>query len=200
MTKLTIRILPTDKASRIILKGLHNKLVLYGDNTNGGTFDKPQLLYLTQEDAEIKEGDWVLCSQSIAPTKALKGENYNGNREWKKIIATNDDLYEDLGHVCLDKLPTIHESDLPYLVELRNKEIREVECETEIVLKDRKSMGGQQINSVGRFEIPKFNSDGSIALKRGRIKISMEEGTPIPAKDIEESGSRIAKSMKQFKG
>src|SRR3990167_4653252 len=85
-------LLSTEDASEIFLNNLkveQLKLTRHKDLKDLGLGYRNQHLCLCS-DRDIKEGDWILCSVSIAPIKALKGENYLGNKEWKKIDFTSD--------------------------------------------------------------------------------------------------------------
>jgi hydrogenase maturation factor len=91
-----IHILPTDKPSNIVISTIDGKLKL-NNNTNDSVeyHGQNQNIYITN-DEEIKVGDWILCSISTAPTKALQDENYSIKNDWEKIILTTDqDLIDD---------------------------------------------------------------------------------------------------------
>jgi len=78
----------------------------------------PQHIYITS-DEEIKEGDWIICSMSIAPTQALKNEDYSLPNGWRKIILTTD---QELGN---DGVQAIDDKFLEWFVE--NPSCEEVE-------------------------------------------------------------------------
>jgi hypothetical protein len=78
-----IHLLPTNKPSRLYYNLGGALLFKSYENHNGVN------IYITN-DEEIKEGDWIICSMSVAPTKALKNENYLFSNAWRKIILTTD--------------------------------------------------------------------------------------------------------------
>lgn len=154
--KLQINILPTEKASNIHLvpageydgKGKLLKEVLFFCEKSEFGYP-PQFIYLTQKEAEIKAGDWImwcgmLYQQGFPKTFMLKdGE--------QKIIATNDpDLLW-----AVSNIPSIQESDLQYIADLWNKGDREVEV-----------WDIEQGACDKRTYIPKLNLDGHIMIKR----------------------------------
>lgn len=81
-------ILPTEKKSKLYKLSNSNELVFSANLKKSPA--NLHLYFLSNE--KIEKEDWILCSASTAPTQALKGENYAGNKEWKKIIATTDKL------------------------------------------------------------------------------------------------------------
>ncbi len=78
-----IHLLPTNKPSRLYYNVGGALLFTSYENHNGVN------IYITN-DEEIKEVDWIICSMSVAPTKALKNEDYLFSNAWRKIILTTD--------------------------------------------------------------------------------------------------------------
>lgn len=95
-----IHVLPTDKPSRLYLT---TKEYVFEEVSLVSTDEcQNKNIYITS-DEEIKEGDWVICPMSIAPTRALKNEDYSLKNNWRKIILTTDqDLIEDYGIQVID--------------------------------------------------------------------------------------------------
>lgn len=110
--------LPTEKASRLWLRGSDNKLILENNLQHNSTTVKGcQHLYIISDD-EIKEGDWFYnpaTKEVLFASKDMLSWNSDTTQEhkgWKKIVATTDIM---LGRESNPKSSFYLEGGLPQL-------------------------------------------------------------------------------------
>lgn len=122
--------LPTEKASNLLLESVTNKLHLFKNKiTQDGSTLIPQHLYFVS-DEQIKEGDWCIGDDIVYKYKDVNTFSSGLKKRSKKIVATTDMFLNttDQQDRFVTQVPQISQSFIIEYVKV-NGEMKEVQLE-----------------------------------------------------------------------